>query len=197
MTTEIVLIRHGETAWNVEGRYQGSSDTPLNPTGVQQAQALADAMRDEHWDVIASSPLQRAWNTALPLAEAIGVAEDDILPDERLMERAYGVGEGLTLAEREVHYPGDIWDGLESREELGVRAIGTIENYLERFPNQRIILVTHGTWINATLAILSNDEFGHVKGVILNTSRTFLSHNGEGWHIGDVGVAPHLGALVD
>lgn len=196
MTTEIVLIRHGQTAWNVEGRYQGTSDTELDETGQQQAQALADAMRGQHWDVIASSPLQHAWRTALPLAEALGIDEADIIPDERLMERAYGVGEGLTLAEREEKYPGDIWDGLESREDLGVRAIGTIEDYCNRFPDQRIILVTHGTWINSALELLSSGEYGHGKSVILNTSCTYLTHDGEGWHIGDVAVAPHLADVV-
>ena len=95
MSTEIVLIRHGETAWNVELRYQGTSDIPLNDLGVRQAQALADSMRGEHWDVIVSSPLQRAWNTALPIAEAVGIDAGHLIPDPRLMERAFGVVEGL------------------------------------------------------------------------------------------------------
>lgn len=69
MTTDIVLIRHGETDWNVERRYQGSSDTALNELGMEQARALAEEMRGEEWDVVISSPLKRVMSTAIPIAE--------------------------------------------------------------------------------------------------------------------------------
>jgi uncharacterized phosphatase len=197
MTTEFVLIRHGETAWNVELRYQGSSDIPLNDLGIRQAQALADSMRGEQWDVIVSSPLQRAWNTALPIAEAVGIDAEHLIPDPRLMERAFGVVEGLLGHERESQYPGDVWEGLESHAEVEARAIEAMEDYLKRYANKRIMMVAHGGWINSVLEVLSQGEFGYGKSVILNTSRTSISHDGEGWHVGDVAVAPHLEALID
>jgi hypothetical protein len=59
------------------------------------------------------------------------------------------------------------------------------------------MMVAHGGWINSVLEVLSQGEYGYGKSVILNTSRTCISHDGEGWHIGDVAVAPHLEALVD
>lgn len=197
MTTEFVLIRHGETAWNVELRYQGSTDIPLNDLGVRQAQALADSMRGEQWDVIVSSPLQRAWNTALPIAEAIGIDAEHLIPDPRLMERAFGVGEGLLGHERESQYPGDTWEGLESRADVETRAVEALEDYLGRYPNNRIIMVAHGGWINAVLEVLSNGEYGYGKSVILNTSRTSISHDGDGWHVTNVSDASHLEALVN
>lgn len=196
MTSEIVLIRHGETDWNIEQRYQGTSDRPLNDHGISQAQALADSMRGEEWDAIIVSPLQRAMSTALPLVNALKMSDDLLIPDPRLMERSYGAAEGFTLSERLEHLPGDTWDGLESHEELNVRSVGAIEDYIHRFPNQRLVMVTHGTWINAVLEVLSRGEYGHGKSVILNTSRTFLLFNSHGWEVGEVGVADHLGALT-
>lgn len=196
MTSEIVLIRHGETDWNVERRYQGTSDRPLNELGEQQAQALAKSMRGEEWDAIIASPLKRAWDTALPLVDALGMSSDLLVPDPRLMERSYGAAEGFTLDEREQRFPGDVWEGLESNEDLGARSVGAIEDYILRFPRQRLIMVTHGTWINSVLEALSGGEFGHGKSVILNTSRTYLKHTAEGWEVGEVAVADHLGALV-
>ena len=59
MTTEFVLIRHGQTNWNIDHRYQGVSQTPLNETGLLQAAALAGDMEGDRWDVLASSPLAR------------------------------------------------------------------------------------------------------------------------------------------
>lgn len=196
MTSEIVLIRHGETDWNVERRYQGTTDRPLNDLGKRQAEALAASMRGEEWDAVIASPLKRAWDTALPIADALGMSSDLMVPDPRLMERSYGAAEGFTLVEREEKFPGDVWDGLESHEDLDKRSVGAIEDYILRFPNQRLIMVTHGTWINSVLEVLSNGEFGHGKSIILNTSRTYLKLTADGWDVGDVAVADHLGALV-
>lgn len=196
MTSEIVLIRHGETEWNVDRRYQGTSDRPLNDLGIRQTEALADSMRGEEWDAIISSPLKRAWNTALPIAKALTMSEDLLIPDPRLMERSYGVAEGFTLTEREERFPGDSWDGLESVDDLSTRAVGAIKDYIHRFPNQRLLMVTHGTWINAVLEMLSNGEFGHGKSIILNTSCTFLTHTANGWEVGKIAVSDHLGSLV-
>lgn len=196
MPSDFVLIRHGETAWNVEQRYQGSTDIPLNELGVRQAQAVADAMRGQQWDVIVSSPLQRAWNTALPIAKALGIDAEHMIPDPRLMERAFGVVEGLFAHERESQFPGDTWEGLESRADVEARAIEALEEFRDRYQNNRIMMVAHGGWINSVLEVLSNGEHGYGKSVILNTSRTYLTNNGHGWEVGEVAVADHLGALV-
>ena len=196
MTTEFVLIRHGITDWNAEGRMQGMSNTELNETGVQQAEALGAAMRGEEWDVIAASPLSRAYNTAVPVAKAIGKDESDIILDERLMERHYGIGEGVIYAELQEKYPDGVWDGMESEEDLVHRAVSTLEDYLARFPNSRIIIVSHGTWINHAIGSLSGGRVGPGITPILNTSRTYVSHDGDGWHVGEVSVVDHLASLV-
>lgn len=192
MTTEFVLVRHGQTDWNIDNRYQGNSPTPLNATGKEQASHLADAMRGEHWDVMASSPLPRAWETAMILVDALSIPQDTVIADDRLMERFYGVAEGYTLAERESLYPGDLWEGLESREDLDIRTMSVMDDFLKRFPGTRIVLVTHGTWITSVLETLTAGEFGYGRSIILNTSRTYISHDGDGWHVGEIGVADHL-----
>ncbi|MCO5216577.1 MAG: histidine phosphatase family protein [Thermomicrobiales bacterium] len=190
MTTEFVLIRHGQTNWNIDHRYQGISKTPLNQTGLSQARALADAVRGERFDVMASSPLPRAWDTALPVADATDFARDLIIPDDRLIERYYGVAEGYTLAERQELYPGDIWEGLEPFPDLEVRSMAAMTDYLERFTGQRIALVTHGTWISSVLQVITHGEYGYGKVMIANTSRTFLTYDGDGWRVGEISVLP-------
>lgn len=92
----LLLIRHGETVWNTEGRFQGQSDIPLSPRGEQQAAALARVMANEAVDVLYASDLQRAWHTALILAEALGVP---LHKEDRLREMAFGRWEGLTYTE--------------------------------------------------------------------------------------------------
>ena len=61
--TRIILVRHGETTWNVEGRYQGQEDTPLSQRGLQQGQLLAEGLRNIPIDLCISSPLQRSYQT--------------------------------------------------------------------------------------------------------------------------------------
>lgn len=112
------------------------------------------------------------------------------------MERSYGAAEGYTLDERARLFPGDTWEGLESHAQLEQRAMGAIEDYVARYPNQRLMMVAHGTWITAVLEVLTRGEFGYGKSVILNTSRTFLTHKDGEWEVGEIAVADHLAALT-
>ena len=94
--TTLLLVRHGETDWNRDGRWQGQSDTPLNELGRRQARELAEQL--DGVDVVYSSDLARARETAEILAERAGV---EVRLDPRLRERGFGAWEGLTLAEIE------------------------------------------------------------------------------------------------
>jgi len=194
--THIQLIRHGETDWNLNNRYQGTSDVPLNDTGRRQAAALAEAMRGESWDLIVSSPLSRAYETAKAVAGAIDIPEDEIVTDARVQERAYGKAEGLTLVEREEAWPEGNWPGLEEWESVAHRAMETIGELAATRAGQRILVVCHGGLINSLLATISRGEVGTGKTVILNTSRTDLFHEGETWSIGEISAVPHLDDLV-
>jgi broad specificity phosphatase PhoE len=85
--TIFTLVRHGQTDWNVARRYQGQQDIPLNTEGIQQARTLAMMMKDETFDAIFSSDLQRAMQTAQILAEGRLVKA---IPDVRLREIGFG-----------------------------------------------------------------------------------------------------------
>lgn len=99
---ELVLIRHGETAWNLERRLQGSADIPLNATGQQQAAALAAALAPEHFDLILSSDLQRAVQTARALTVNRSTPH---LTDAGWRERNYGGFESELIATLEQRFP--------------------------------------------------------------------------------------------
>jgi probable phosphoglycerate mutase len=102
--TKLLLIRHGETAWNAEGRIQGQLDVPLSANGIWQAQRLAARLAsvDEGIDAVVASDLARAWLTARPLAEALGLTTR---AEPRLRERAFGTFQGHTLEEIATRWP--------------------------------------------------------------------------------------------
>jgi len=96
MSLRLLLLRHGETAWNRERRYQGWKDTPLSAAGHQQAEAVARELKEHPFAAVYSSPLQRARETAAPIASAHGL---EVLTDPAFKELAFGEWEGLTLDE--------------------------------------------------------------------------------------------------
>jgi len=151
-TTSLLLIRHGETAWNAEHRIQGHLDIPLSPTGVRQAAQLAVRLARETIDAIYSSELARAWLTATPLAERRGI---EVLADTRLRERSFGVFEGLTLDEIATHHPTGFrnwrardpaWavEGGESGQQLIDRVLQALADISARHAGETVALVTHG-----------------------------------------------------
>ena len=149
--TRLVLIRHGETDWNVEGRYQGQADPPLNERGVAQARHLAEALRKVGLDVLYSSPLKRAWQTATIVAEALHVP---LYPEPRLMEIHQGEWQGRLRSEIAARYPDvfqkwltDPWHvtppGGESLRQVQARVYAAVDEILARHPGQTVGLVTH------------------------------------------------------
>lgn len=98
----LLLIRHGETAWNAEHRIQGSLDIPLSSTGVWQAGRLAQYLQSEAIAAVVASDLARAWMTAQPLAARLGL---DVRPEPRVRERNFGCFEGHTADEIAARWP--------------------------------------------------------------------------------------------
>ena len=190
--TEICFVRHGETEWNRVGRYQGTSDIPLNDLGIQQAQLVAARLAGESWDAILSSPLTRAATTAQAIADATGIEPIELLVD--LQERAYGDAEGLTIVEREERWPDGDWPHLESLESIWERGARVLQHVVANYPGQRVIAVSHGGLINAILHDITDGELGTGVSLILNVSLTRIhtDDGGENWTVESVSDARHL-----
>lgn len=109
-TFRIYLARHGETDWNLQGRWQGQTDIPLNETGRSQARLLGRRVASLGLVRIGSSDLQRATETAQIVGAELGLKP--AFADPRLRERGFGVFEGLTRAEVEAKYPAE-WNGYQ------------------------------------------------------------------------------------
>lgn len=153
---KIILIRHGETAWNAERRLQGHLDIPLNAEGERQARLLAGALAAEPLDLIVSSDLQRARQTAQAVATLRGMP---LLVEPGLRERCYGGFEGLLYSEIEQRFPVEFaaWqardvdailpDGKncgESFRQFYERATGAILGLAQAYPGRSIAMVAHG-----------------------------------------------------
>ena len=151
--THFVVVRHGETRWNIEQRIQGQGDSPLTASGRAQAEAIARRLAAEPaFDVLVSSDLGRAHDTARPIALATG---HEIRLDARLRERHFGAGEGLTYDEVGRRYPGAFRaegeidpdyaiPGGESRRAFHERVARAFEDLAAAHPQARIVVVTHG-----------------------------------------------------
>jgi uncharacterized phosphatase len=179
--TQICLIRHGETDWNYFGRIQGSTDIPLNDRGRDQARSVARYLGREDWDCIYSSPLSRAFDTATAIAGETGIS--DIVTDPRLRERDFGEAEGIEVAMRgEVYGIGPI-PGAETREDVQVRALEVLQHIALREADRRIIAVSHGGFISAILALLSDGDIVPGDPPLKNTCMNLLNFDGSTWHI--------------
>jgi probable phosphoglycerate mutase len=150
--TRLILVRHGETDWNTEGRYQGQSNVPLNANGLAQAEALAQQLGGESFAAIYSSDLARASQTAEALAAESGVT---VHYDPRLREIDQGEWEGLLVAEIQSRYAEAFerrrFDPLSTRppggESVGQvrqRVIEVLDEIRRKYPNATIAIVSHG-----------------------------------------------------
>ncbi|MEP7283870.1 MAG: histidine phosphatase family protein [Rubrivivax sp.] len=152
-TTELLLIRHGETDFNRELRFQGHADVPLNAAGRAQAQALAVRLAEEAFDVVVTSDLERARATAAPLLQR---RPDAITrADEAWREQSFGVLEGLDAATIRARHPA-LWQawlrhdadgappGGESNRAFHDRVSAALDALALAHAGQRVAVVTHG-----------------------------------------------------
>jgi len=150
--TRILLVRHGETDWNLDRRLQGHSDRPLNDTGREQARTLAEELANEPLAAVYSSDLRRAGETARIVAEAHGL-QVTTLPD--LRERHFGTWEGLSDAEIEERFPEQIANGTlgdgETREEMDRRVLESLEQIAREHPDGTVLVVSHGGPIRSVM----------------------------------------------
>jgi 2,3-bisphosphoglycerate-dependent phosphoglycerate mutase len=201
VTTRFIVIRHGETRWNVEARIQGHQDSPLTADGIAQAEALAQRLAAEKFDYLVSSDLGRAHDTARRIAAACGHA---ITTDARLRERHFGQGEGLDYDEADRRYPDAfnrvrqadpdyVIPGGESRRQFHARVVAGFEALAREHPGQTVVVVTHG----GVLATL----YRHIHGIALdaphripitNASYNALVCEGSRWSVDTWSCTLHL-----
>jgi len=143
-TSRIFVVRHGQSTWNADGRWQGQADPPLSELGIAQADAAARAV--DGVDVVWASDLERAHHTATILAAPHGLT---VVSDVRLRERRAGEWTGLTRAEIDEQYPGALDErrrppGFETDDELVPRALAALRELAAALHNGTAIAVTHG-----------------------------------------------------
>ena len=162
------MVRHGETDWNRESRFQGQSDPPLNASGRRQAHELAQRLRGESLDTVYASPLRRAYETAEIVAGGLGL---EVQAVDALREVFLGAWEGLTLSEVEARFPEgyrrwvghrDGWHGGESYDELAQRVIAGLLEIAEAHEGGRVLAVTHGGPIRSAVAAATGTPFAEI-----------------------------------
>ena len=190
--TTIGFVRHGITDWNIQGIAQGSSDVPLNETGRLQAESLANRLvSEEDWDLIISSDLSRAKETAEIIGSRLHLPVSHF--DTRLRERSGGKIEGTTEEERLEKWGAD-WRELdlamEDLDETAERGLACIEDVLENFKGQRVLLVSHGALIGLTLKKILPEQFQQTS--LDNTSVTILRNIESQWDCPLYNCTAHL-----
>ena len=199
----VLLIRHGETAWNVEGRIQGYLDSPLTDLGQAQAEALGARLAGEALDALISSDLGRTRQTIHPISRSTGLAP---VFDSALRERNYGAWEGRTYAEIKRDFPEDYErilrrdphaaaQGGESAVQFQERVVAAFTRLALALRGRRIAVVTHG----GVLGVM----YRHAMGLGLDAPRTYtianasinrLHFDASAWKIESWGEVAHLAA---
>jgi probable phosphoglycerate mutase len=213
--TDFLLIRHGETAWNRELRFQGQLDVPLNEMGFVQAQRLKTRMLQalDVWQLqgrvptrLISSDLLRAQQTAQPLAEVLG---HTCILNEGLREQCYGIFEGMRSPDIQLQHP-EAWqrwlafdaevalEGAESTRAFHDRVIATLQDLAQQYLGEHVVVVTHGgvldmVWRHAKALSLNGPRVCDIPNAGLNQ----VAWRNGGFHIQLWADAAHLVDLPD
>lgn len=196
---QVFIVRHGETDYNLSGRWQGHLDIPLNKLGREQAHRVAEALAPRGLQAVYSSDLSRALETAQIIAARCGLHQ--VRTDKRLRELNCGVFQGLTRSEIAATYPLEQthWDhnddyvipNGESRLQVQARVYDFWNFLMAREKAETIAIVSHGgtiRWLLNTLfdrALIDSYQF-------VNTSLTMLERQGHAWQLVMVGDTSHL-----
>ncbi len=204
MSMRFTLIRHGQTAWNVDGRWQGQANVPLNEHGYEQAAHLASHFAGTDATIIYSSDLSRACQTAQAIASRINAP---IILDVRLREIDMGEWQGMTSEEAEA------WDGErlaavrtggltirrpsgESQQDVADRAMALLNEVISTRNDPHVLIVSHGGTIRSLLHNLRLLEPTHR--FIENTSRSVLLYHAPEtrWQLESFNMLDHLPEVV-
>jgi broad specificity phosphatase PhoE len=201
---EILLIRHGETAWNREEVFRGRADVPLSDRGREQARLLARAMMGRSVEAVYSSPLARARETAEPMARALGL---EVALDRRLVDMSFGEWEGKARSAVEQMWPElyEIWmrepgrfraPGGESLAEVLARAWPALEEIAGRHEENSAAIVSHRVVCKVLLCEgLGAGAAGFWRVRVDTGSASVLERTRDGWVVTRVNDTRHLRVL--
>jgi probable phosphoglycerate mutase len=197
----VYVARHGETTWNVAGRYQGRLESELSPLGIRQARALADAMAAAGVGQVVSSPLRRCTATAYPTAERIGT---QVETDDRLIEIGHGTWEGRYRDEIAANDPVRYRAWREDPAHVAFEGGESIAHVLERWrdfaasfaPRVPALVVTHDAVVRVALVDALSRGLGDFwKARVENGAYAAFDVDGGRWTLVEECVNEHLGAL--
>jgi broad specificity phosphatase PhoE len=187
--TNFGLFRHGQTDWNINFLLQGVTDIPMNETGVEQVKLAAKAMRRDDWDLILTSPLSRARQTAEIISDQLGF--DTVVEQELLIERSFGEAEGLSHEQWRQKYSNlDQIPGGESRTELALRSQLLLDTISKQFAGRRVLAVSHGALIRTVIAIASENELPRDGERLGNATLNIVGHQDSKWRVTNYQLEP-------
>jgi len=202
--TKIVLVRHGQTEWNVLGKYQGQSDIDLSPEGIRQAEKLAsklEVFHIEHLDAVYSSDLKRAMITAGFLAEK---ASCSVIARRQLRELNFGCWEGLTYQQITKQWPDEVQNFFtrpdllvvpngETFAEVQQRAMQEVYKIISEHPGQTAAIVAHGAIIRTILAAVLHMPLRYIWSIRQdNTAVNIFRSNEDGFLLELLNSTAHL-----
>ncbi|WP_231447264.1 histidine phosphatase family protein [Brevibacterium zhoupengii] len=197
MTKTVIVWRHGQTDYNVERRFQGQSDIPLNELGRTQAAQAASYLSELAPELIVSSDLSRAADTADELASRLNI---QVTRDHRLRETAFGQWEGHTRDELSATWPDALeqWlsgadmnpPGGESRSESGQRVASAITEIVNGTQAQTIVIVAHGAVLRAAAELLLGMDGPGRLAVLGNCGHGEFAFTGINWILRSWGTVP-------
>ena len=191
-STNIVIVRHGETIWNTEGRMQGHLDSELTEKGRTQAANLADRLESETFHHIYSSDLGRAMDTAQSVADK---SNHTVITDQRIREKHFGSLQGMNKAEQDSHIA-ELVGELDSGECLTIfskRVMEFFDDIVSKHAGERILVVTHGGVLSLFLRLcLGLPQEAARKFRLPNAAMNTVDHIDGQWIIGMIGDTYHL-----
>ncbi len=201
----IILVRHGETTWNIEGRYQGQEDTPLSERGLAQGAMLAEGLRNIPIDLCISSPLQRSYQTCKFCADFHNLP---VATDDRLLEINHGSWEGVLAPDIAKQFAEEfnLWhtkphlvtmpDGGESLEDVRRRSRAAFDEYAAKYDGKTVLVAAHDAVNKAVICDvlgLGMEHFWQIKQD--NTCINVLECNEGVWRAVLLNSTNHLGFL--
>ena len=179
--TKFLLIRHGQSVWNAERRWQGQANPPLSELGRSQAFQASRSLGQV--DLIISSPQLRAMETAMIFSDTVGIGP--VIAADNLRERHAGSWSGLTIEEIETHYPGWLQagrrpDNFEASDVLEKRVLGALNELATEYQDAVMLVVCHGGVIKSV-----EETFGHDDGRVPNVGGRIVHADQTSWSLGD------------